>query len=105
MKQTNVTAKQHRYYIVGIIFGICRGLGVPKEKYNQVKPILHKEIKKCFEIDSMKNVSVAEFEKIAGAIRMIFCREFAYMLNEADEEEVDPNTMSMRDFLAYKKIN
>ena len=99
-----MSPKQHRYYRIGILYGICEFLEVPKEQYEHVSKLIHQEIKKCFEIDSFRNVSVSEFEKIAGTIRMIFAREFSYVLKEPDEEGIDPNTMSMREFLKHKKI-
>ena len=99
-----MSPKQHRYYRIGILYGICEFLGVPKEQYEHVSKLIHQEIKKCFEIDSFRNVSVSEFEKIAGTIRMIWAREMGWCLREADEEDIDPNAMSMREFLKHKKI-
>lgn len=99
-----MTSKQHRYYRIGILYGICEFLGVPKDQYEHVSKLIHQAIKKCFEIDSFRNVSVSEFEKIAGTIRMVFAREMGYIIREADEELIDPNNMSMREFLEHKKI-
>lgn len=99
-----MTSKQHRYYRIGILYGICEFLGVPKDQYKHVSKLIHQAIKKCFEIDSFRNVSVSEFEKIAGTIRMIMAREFGCFLKEADEQDLDINNMSMREFLEHKKI-
>jgi serine/threonine protein phosphatase PrpC len=99
-----LTTSQYKYYFGGLLYSICDGLGIPKEDREKASRRIHASIKKCFEIDSFTSLSSKDFEKIAGIIRMIGCREWAYMIKEADEEKYDPNQLSMKDFLKKKNL-
>lgn len=98
-----MSPKQHRYYRTMLI-SICEHLQIQKENQPKAMKILHAEFKKCFEVDSFKNVTVAEFEKIAAIIRMIMLREFQIFVKEPDEEHYSPEDMTMGEFLKLKKL-
>jgi len=99
-----MTSQQHKYWRGGLLYSICDGLGVPQEHKECASRRIHKAMKKCFEIDSFASLSSKEFEKIAGIIRMVGCREWAFMIKEPDEELYDPNQLTMSEFLKRKHL-
>jgi len=99
-----VTNEQMRYWRGGLLYSICDGLGVPKEDREKASKKIHKSIKHCFGIESFALLSSKEFEKVAGIIRMVAAREWAYLLREPDEFDCDPNTMTMKEFLKHKNL-
>ena len=95
---------QHSYWRGVILYSLCDWLQIPKEDYEKAGKKIHKALKKTFEVDSFRNLSVAEFEKLASTVRMIFCRHYGFMIQEPDEKGMDLMNMSMKDFLKHKKL-
>ena len=64
---------------------------------------IHKALQRLFSVRSFSDLSSVEFEKIAGIVRMYFCREHGFMIPEANEKGFDPNVLTMREFLKKKQ--
>jgi len=99
-----VTSEQHKYWRGVVLYSICDWLQIPREKYEPASQKIHKALKKAFGVNSFRNLSIAEFEKIASVTRMWAAREHGFIINEPDEEDLDVMNMSMRDFLIHKKL-
>ena len=97
-----MSPKQHRYYRGTLLYSIAEFLGVPPGDYERSSRQIHKAIKQTFEIESFSSLGVSEFEKLASTIRMIFNREYGWIIPEADEENIDVQNISMSDFLKIK---
>lgn len=72
--------------------------------YNEASKILHKEIKQLFNISSMSDVNVSDFEKYAEMLRMYFAREKGFIIRDPSEKDIDPNQLTMREFLNTKHL-
>lgn len=55
-----------------------------------------------FEVDSFSDLDSKSFEKIAGKIRVIFAREYSWIIPTADEADYNPNELTMKEFLIKK---
>lgn len=99
-----MTPKQHKYHRGVLLYGICRYLEIPEEYHEKASRKIHNAIKDTFDVSSFDSLGVSEYEKIAATIRMIFCREFGYMIPEADEEDFDADKATLHELLKFKKI-
>ena len=99
-----MTISQSRYWYGVLIYDICAWLQVDKQDYENASPIIHQALKKCFSIRSLSDLSSQEFEKVTGTILMLWAREFGYMLRDPSEKGIDPNTMTMKEFLKHKNL-
>ena len=97
-----MTNRQHKYYRKALLYSIAEFLGVPPKDREKAARKIHLAIKETFEIDSFSSLGVSEFEKIASILRLIFNREYGWIIPEADEEGIDVQNMSMSDFLKIK---
>jgi hypothetical protein len=95
---------QHAYYRGAIIPSIMTFLGISPDLYGTVAPKIHTAIKRCFEIRSLSDLSVAEFQVFAEKLRMLFVREYGWTILEPDEKDVDIEQMTMHEFLIFKKL-
>lgn len=103
--KNSVTSDQHQYYRGVLLYSICEFLEIPRKDYEKASRQIHKALKKTFGIKTFAKLDVAEFEKIAGIVRMLFIREFGgHMIPEADEKGLDINNISMKEFLHHKNL-
>lgn len=77
---------------------------IPKQDYEKASRRIHKALKDYFDIHSFADLSVSEFERVASTTRMLFCREWAYIIPEPDESNFDANKETLRELLKFKAI-
>ena len=99
-----MSGAQSRYYYGVVIPFLLQWLNIREECYEIATKKTHNAIKKCFNIASFSDLSVAEFEKTMSTLRMIGARQWAICIPEPDEEGMNVLDMSMRDFLKHKKL-
>ena len=81
---------------------ICQSLGIEKKDYDKASRRLHNAFREMFEVRSFKDLSSKEFEKIASTVRMLWAREYQWVIPTADEAAININEISMSDFLKIK---
>ena len=99
-----MSGPQSRYYYGVVIPFLLQWLNIKEEYYEIAADKIHDAIKKCFNIVSFSDLSVAEFEKVMSTLRMLGARQWAICIPEPDEIGMDVLNMSMRDFLIHKKL-
>lgn len=97
-----MSPKQHKYWRGILLYSICEFLEVDKQDYDKASRRLHNAFKTMFEVRSFKDLSSKEFEKIAGTVRMLFAREFQWIIPDASDEGINLQEISMSDFLKIK---
>jgi hypothetical protein len=94
---------QHSYWRGVVLYSLCEWLEIPKEDYEKASRRIHNALKKALGVKSFRDLSVAEFEKIASIVRMYWARK-GWMIPEPDEKGMNLIDMSMCDFLKHKKL-
>lgn len=93
--------KQFRYLYGVVLPQICLYMGIPMGKIPEAAIEINQAFKAYANINSLKELDVAQMEKYLSMIRVLCCREKGWIVNEPNED-LDIENMGMRLFLKHK---
>jgi len=99
-----MSPSQHKYWRGVVLYSICEFLEIDKGDYELVSRKIHNALKKMFDIKSFAGLESKEFEKIASITRMLFLRQYGWIIPEANEHGLDIANITMKEFLKHKNL-